>query len=585
MKKILFAICITTLCGCADFLEEKMTMSLGSENMYRSLSDYEGSLIGVYDYLSPRNSPTLGGITNAYMNYNGYLLLLNELGTDEMYCVATGGVRNNLFLEELDKYVVPTTNSIVTAVYAGQYALINRANDLLAALEKQGSSATVYLQIEGQARFLRALGYYNLVTLFGGVPLTLRPGSEYLDNAAPRASVEDIYELIISDLKFGWANLPRYYSADGTATNAHYGRATGLSAGALLARTYLTAASMARHAVITPEMELEGGINSFRWVDQTDYYTQAQYYADEVISICGGGEAFTAMPYEQSFYKYENTPDVLFDVQFASGLAQIEGGWVGHITGPGSWNWVSVGRNMAFGMKPSGDKSTLYSELFPVPATRDNCDMRKAKTVSSWGLNAGSTWPPAGTGNWTQSTNPNNQIFNLGKFPLDAAPRPYPNQQSPINYTILRLGEMFLISAEAENELNGAPTPKAYDMINFVRRRAASEAILPDYDDASIWLDDQHNRIPTIVYEGNDTYSRFRFVLLQERKWELCGECVRRTDLVRSGWMKQILEHCNTEEGDAIYRQRAFDDHDIFYPIPSREVSLSNNTLIQNYGY
>ena len=576
MKKIVLAIYIAFAAGLIScetaFLDEKMRTQVGSDQMYKTAKDFELALIGVYDMLGTRNYQTLNTNINHQSNYGGGIQLLSELGTDEMFCNAVIAAKNGK-LADLDKCSPTAANEICNDVYAGTYAMLNRTNDLIYHLEQLSETSRGKLaQCEGQARFLRALCYYNLVTLWGGVPIVDKPGSFYVDDYPARNSIEEVYtRIILPDLKFAYEKLPVNYS-DRTDYNSgkQLGRVTRIAAAALLARVNLTIASMARYAEIPQAVQL-GGINSYDWVENPDmYYNDARTYAGAAISEGYGAEdTLLSLPYEQSFYPYENTPDVIFDVQFTSGLSQDEGSWVGTYTGVSSWHWADISMNLALNYAP-----TDAASQWPAVPARENCDMRKAKNVNRYGFGTnGIVWPPVA-----------NPSYALGKFRREYNPS-YINSSTPVNFTVLRLAEMYLIYAEAEAELAGEPTETAYRMINYVRRRAAASEILPDFDDVSIWQPANVRPIEGIQVDNTDYLKQFRLAVLQERMFELVGEGVRRIDLIRSGWIRPILEQMNATDRKYLYLNRNFQDHNIFLPIPAREITMTNNIVVQNYGY
>lgn len=583
---LLVALFAATSCE-TGFLDEKMTTSLGGDQAYASVSNYEMALIGVYDMLSARSHPTLGSeVTNYLTNYNGGILLLNELATDEM-CAIKAGASKQLMLEELDKCRPTALNGIVKSVYAGQYEMINRANDLLYNAENSfhGENSTIN-QFVAEAKFLRALCYYNLTTLFGGVVVTELPGSERVGVDLPRSTTETAYNLIFKDLEEAYNVLPESY-----ADVNQMGRATKTAAAALLARASLTAATMGKYAPITDELALEGGINSYKWAADrfTELITQAKTYAGKVINEGYTGEAsLLSMPYEESFYPYENTAEIIFDAQFKSNLSQEEGGWVGYMTGAGSWNWVLPTSNIKNTYIPCGyDKIALD---FPTNATKANCDMRKRKNITNFNFKGdGSLWPPVAA----------NYTYNLGKFSMESKTPDYPKQKTPINYIILRLAESYLIYAEADAELNGAPTEASFRMINYVRRRAADANILPDLTAEN--LTDPAVVKPIQGIQPANKLEEFRIALMQERMLEFVGESLRRVDLIRSGWMAEYLENDNVLDFDEsyyieaktgkkvyspyMYKRRQFEPYFMFLPVPSREITLTNGVIVQNYGY
>ena len=303
---------------------------------------------------------------------------------------------------------------------------------------------------------------------------------------------------------------------------------------------------------------------------EKELFTQAKTYADKVIKEGFSSEdALLSMPYEQSFYPYENTVEVIFDVQFQYGFSQSEGGWVGRISGPGSWNWAIPTGNIANTYMPFGGKT--IGENFPTPATKANCDMRKYKNITSFKYKGnGTLWPPLAT----------DKTYNIGKYAVERV-KDYPH-----NFVVLRLAELYLIWAEADAELNNGPTADAYRMINYVRRRAADANVLPDLNREN--LDDPAVVKPVLGITPQTELEKFRLALLQERMLEFVGEGIRKVDMIRSGWSAELLENVNIADYDEVkylYMRRLFEKYSIFLPIPSREVTISNGIIIQNYGY
>ncbi len=120
-------------------------------------------------------------------------------------------------------------------IWAGNYKAIARANQAIDKLQLSTLPDSLKNSIQGEARFLRAYFYFNLVRFFGGVPLIDRvPAVEEANNPAfqTRASREDIYKFIIADLTFAMNSLP-------IKGAAQVGRANKGSATGLLAKVYL----------------------------------------------------------------------------------------------------------------------------------------------------------------------------------------------------------------------------------------------------------------------------------------------------------------------------------------------------------
>lgn len=153
------------------------------------------------------------------------------------------------------------------------YKLINRANNTLATLGnvKEWSSVQEEQRHYGEAHFLRALAYYELAQMFGGVPL--RTTNEAVN--IPRNTVDEVYELIASDLKAAIEELPaKIY----TAGDPMAGHATRAAAQAYMARVFLFYTG--RYG----KSELPGGITKdqvIKWIDDCVYNSGHDLVADQ----------------------------------------------------------------------------------------------------------------------------------------------------------------------------------------------------------------------------------------------------------------------------------------------------------------
>lgn len=146
---------------------------------------------------------------------------------------------------------------------------------------------------------------------------------------------------------------------------------------------------------------------------------------------------------------------------------------------------------------------------------------------------------------------------------------PYGNKyrtESDSNYPLLRLAEMYLIIAEAENESNAGPTTQAYEAINAIRRRAFEVA-------------DSSHDTPTGLNQ-----EQFRAAVRQERRWELCFEGHRRIDLTRWGTLVEAIQKQDNTLGRSNKPVKKYME---WYPIPQREIDLNKaiSQQDQNPGY
>lgn len=120
-------------------------------------------------------------------------------------------------------------------IWTGYYGAIARANQALAGIPLSPADESVKARLEAEVRFLRAYFYFNLVRFFGGVPKLDRiPPTSEINNPEfqKKASKEEIYSFIISDLQFAMENLP-------VKGQTQVGRATKGAATGMLAKVYL----------------------------------------------------------------------------------------------------------------------------------------------------------------------------------------------------------------------------------------------------------------------------------------------------------------------------------------------------------
>ncbi len=137
--------------------------------------------------------------------------------------------------EFVDEFLVGATAECISNFWRNTYIGISRCNDVLAHIDGVSMSDEARNQYTGEVKLLRAFHYFNLVRQFGGVPLRLNsvqsPDSSL---SKGRASVDEVYAVIISDLTDAAAKLPAKY------TGADLGRATTGTASTLLGKVYLT---------------------------------------------------------------------------------------------------------------------------------------------------------------------------------------------------------------------------------------------------------------------------------------------------------------------------------------------------------
>lgn len=159
--------------------------------------------------------------------------VIGDVASDNAY---NSKLNNNNDRISINESNVTATNGVVQSIWTGSYYVIARANLVLDRIENVNLSEKDRNQLKGEALFLRSLIYFNLVRIFGDVPLVLKDIAS-ADEAFSykRDPVEKVYAQIINDLANAESWLPASYT-----NNRDAGRATSIAAKSLLGDIYLT---------------------------------------------------------------------------------------------------------------------------------------------------------------------------------------------------------------------------------------------------------------------------------------------------------------------------------------------------------
>jgi len=216
MKKfkliLLLLVSSVVFSSCEDFLNPKPIDAIGSESFYSNAAEVNAGIIAIYDGLQELPN----------MEY-----ALTEMRSDNSKTRTSEGD-----WAQFEKLTVQPTNAGISTYWSNAYNVIFRANVVLPHLDVV-TDATKRDQYEGEIRFVRAFVYFNLVRLWGDVPLVDKVIGPNETEYFGRKSTSDIYNFIIADLLAATEKLPEQNKID-------FGRATKGAAQALLAKVYLT---------------------------------------------------------------------------------------------------------------------------------------------------------------------------------------------------------------------------------------------------------------------------------------------------------------------------------------------------------
>lgn len=209
-----------TITSCEDYLSPEPSSVLNAATSFENEDDLETALVNMYDGIQGVNSTDTDD--NHGIQYEFYI---TEMRSDNSRTKSSEGES-----AQFENFTIQATNGIVSDYYISFYNIIFRANTVLANLDVATDANRA--KIEGEAKFVRAYAYFNLVRLFGDIPLVtsiLTPTDTAIQFT--RVDTASIYDLIESDL---------LEAIDSGIDNASKSRASKAGAQALLAKVYLT---------------------------------------------------------------------------------------------------------------------------------------------------------------------------------------------------------------------------------------------------------------------------------------------------------------------------------------------------------
>lgn len=234
---LLFATAISFQ-SCEDFLNLEPVSTVSTGNAFNKPEDIEAALISGYNSLR-----------NEYYTWDG--ILLGDVRSDNCYA----GPPSDVDIYSYEALAIEESNIRLFYNWRDLYRGISNVNlTLLKIDEVIGFEEGRKEEIIAEAKFLRAFYYFDLVKLFGGVPLMKSTGSSNPDEIEiPRSTTQEVYDFIIEDLEFAASVLP-------TKVESEEGRATKGAANALLAKVWAQSPSRDYTKVIQYcDSVIEGG--------------------------------------------------------------------------------------------------------------------------------------------------------------------------------------------------------------------------------------------------------------------------------------------------------------------------------------
>ncbi|GJM64236.1 RagB/SusD family nutrient uptake outer membrane protein [Persicobacter diffluens] len=484
----LLLLALTTI-GCESFLDP------GSV----SVSDLEAVFSNTDDARKATNS--------IYRHFNEDAFR-SRLSTNMMGCtdiVHAGGT------SEGDRYQIwrlnaSSSNSDLATVWETAYKAIRDCNIVIegvqnselmergTVLEKQ----TMH-NFLGEAVTIKAYWYSMLIYFWGDVPFMNEAPKAGVEFNLPKTDRNEILESLIDDLM---------------EVEEHMAWADALPYGIEQANREYCLGMIARLALQRGGWFLKPDMTMARASDYLDFYTIARDYSKKLIELKD-----RALPtdYRQVFMnqcKFISpvNDDVLFEVPFPIGRGDV------------GWN---IGIRVDAGTHPYGGGQNYMAMSPSYYYSFDQKDKRLEVTCCLYTINGSFEKELVSRGNMNISQGKWSRHF------LDTPPGQASDKGTGINWPMLRYADVLLMFAEAENELNG-PTAEAQAALRRVRERAF---------EAQDWSTMVDEYIST-VSAGKE---RFFEALVDERSWELGGELVRKTDLIRWNLYGQKVQQAVTD--------------------------------------
>ncbi|GAB3928644.1 RagB/SusD family nutrient uptake outer membrane protein [Larkinella terrae] len=397
---ILAGILLLTVGACKDFLDVVPETVLTPANFYQSQADFEQAVGGIYAPLQPL--------------YNQDWVL-NEMRSDNTHFVFNIAQRGPKPEEDPSTFTIENNNRNTAGKWTNDYLIISRANQVLSTIDNIDFAQAVKDNLKGQAYFLRAFAYFDLVKNFGGVPVFLEPASSYKDTFKSRTEVAEVYKQIIADAEQAAKLLPN------RATQT-IGRASSGSAYTLLGDVYINLKRW-------PEAE-----TALKSVTTQGYMLLAEY--GDIFKPTNKGNAET-----------------VFDVQYAEGTSQAVSNYLPYRFLP-----VLTDPSVITGVKPSSSNTDgCYNTPTPDLLAAYEDTLKDKRYKASIGFYSG-TSPLVGV------TYKNTPYIKKYQFPHARY------GETGVNWPVYRYAEVLLLLAEAANEQGRSADAGVF--LNQVRTRA-----------------------------------------------------------------------------------------------------------------
>lgn len=516
---------LSLITSCSDYLDVNPTNALMTGTFYKTESQVNFALNGLYGSLKPVAK---------------YQFCLSEMRSDNVWISADTKQNDYVDIAMFNANGLLTDATIRTA-WADYYTIVASANTLLEKIDDvEFKDEAIKTQYKAEAHFIRALAYFDLVRFFGNIPLAEHVLTVEEAFRLGQSPAKDIYEqLIVPDLQYAIENLGETaYDYQGTA---HPERVTKVAAKALLGKVYLTMAGFP--------------------LNQTDKKAQAVSLFKEVIDYADANGKYWAADMDewQNMWIHENDNKYfIFEIQYIaekdegnpmvtlSVKANPGNDWCSYNLITGTYIYIEKGLQNHY-IERGEDNAYIDKRIYGTMNTR------------------------TGTGEDNESYTPTGNTFfvkffenrfkraDLGYSDMDAqiVDRTY----WPQNYPIIRLEDIMLLYAECVG-----PTSAGYDMVNKIRNRAGLSS-LSGLNESAFQQAVANERRYELAEEGH----RWHDLVRHNTYVETLRTMFDVDDTTVDGTYRQLMSRVTAD----MY----------LYPIPQSQIEVRAGLYKQNAGY
>lgn len=468
--------------SCKKYLDVENPSTLSQDAVFSSVSYTNSAVIGVYNKLMGDNG------------YGSRISLLYPMAAEDF---KTSGDYNPLDRRGLSGYGASPDNTELDAPFSQLYNGIERANICIKYIPlskpyTSGSEADkkAMRKLYGEALTLRAQFYYELIRNWGDLPAQFQPSADIANLNLPKADRDSVYDVLLKDLELAATLVPWRSETSDPST-----RITKATVKGLRARIALT----------------RGGYSLRRapqeMIRREDYKTYYKIAMDECAAIIDSKEHGLNPSYENLFKTIHNSNrqdpnnEWIWEAGAYGGNARTD-------SKLGYGNGIRINANSTYGTA-NGGVTAIATYFYEFDSVGDS---RRDVTIA-----------------WFEIDGSNNKVLTAPIDMRDGKYRKYwtsingTNQNLGINWPLLRYADVLLMYAEADNEVNGAPSAKAKAAYEEVRKRA-------------------YTGFESRMGVTPSDKAGFFNAIVKERLLEFGGEGVRKYDLIRWNLLATVID-------------------------------------------